>query len=142
VNYCVLHSGASAALAKHLHLIGTNAVQRPDLGIVWVAERIGGFAKIASAHGVDGLGCQLPVGGIIFLNGLDHCALNGHPCVRIRRVHQQQRHVAPKPQIPVFLAAACRVQQDVRLVAADLDRAGTDCSVAVYRGHARRDWFI
>lgn len=63
-------------MAKHLHLVWTYAIQGPYFAAVWVAQRICGLAEIALTHGIDGLGCHLPVDGIVFVNDLDHFALN------------------------------------------------------------------
>jgi hypothetical protein len=58
-----------------------------------------------------------PLDGIVIVDDLDHHALNGHPVIGINWIHKQQRYVAPKSKIRVFLAPAHRIQQNIGLIA-------------------------
>jgi hypothetical protein len=94
-------------------------------------KRIRGLAEIALTQDIYRLGGHVPIDGIVFVDDLDHHALNGHPVIGIDRIHKQQRHVAPKSEIPVFLAAAHRIQQNIGFIAANPHRANVYRSVAV-----------
>src|SRR3954451_21929734 len=99
-----------------------------------IAKRVGRLVYIAQCKRVDALCRQIAACLVVFIDDIEHLAVDRHPMIRIGRVHEQQRYLTVAAQIAILQAPAYRIELDAAAIVAHPDRRDLHFAFVAHRG--------